>query len=542
MLKLNIIGLVTAATVIFALFFWVPDSTPVSASSLSAAIRKAVDDVNTIHMVTYGPDGTTIGDTWIVRGKGYARLGKGFMEIDDGEYYWKRHGLQEPVTRRKSQKQFGKVWDMTFPESEFERLPAEDIVVSGENLSCYSMKNIAPFAEGPQRVYVYVTSEQRVFKNVTWMFKDEKWNLFNELVYHYNVDVDDSVFKPRLEAGAMVVDLNEELDQVADVNKCLFRETVGGFDYVVHRARALKGGGVMIFATLRPSDTNPHNGFSARIYDASPQGSNDFRIELGNARLADIDAQWFMRVPRNKRGDWTHISNGKLRLKETFSVRDESDMTIKGHEFKYVDLVADVVNWQKPISIEEAAKEVYKDQKRLSNLNWTTLDTGVYMKDGVSYVGQGSVESVSEDKYAESVVAHLKYWRDGDQKRARSAIEKAIKRGKVQVSVPGLDVGGLSEFDDDDLARAAKRQDMEAVYVAETSVSDEGLRSLTGLQDLRILNLRSTDVTDKGLEILKEIDSLERVNLRKTNVTAAGVQSLRDSNPILKIQSDFEEN
>ena len=259
MLKLNLIGLSTVAMVLLGLFFFLPDTAPVSASSLSSAIRQAIAEVKTVHIATYAPDEESdllkhSGDTWFARGKGYARIGVEFFEIDDGHYYWKRKNKESIVTRTKSQDFDAVFEDMTFPESDYQRLPAEDLTVNGERQSCYSIKNLAPFADGPQRSYIYVTPGNRIFKTVTWMSKDKKWKLMSENRFSYNVDIDPSVFEPDLEVGTKVVDLDQQFDQLFGLNDSLFRQTVNGFEYAVHRVRALKGGGVLMLASVRPSD------------------------------------------------------------------------------------------------------------------------------------------------------------------------------------------------------------------------------------------------------------------------------------------------
>ena len=557
MLKMNLVGLAAAAAVVVAIFFFLPDSQPVSAKSLSAAIQKAIAEVKTIHIVNYGTDKKTGElkpgvDTWFVRGKGWARIGRrpadGFFQIDDGQYYWERNDWEQKgegpvvVTRRKSRNRAAMFEKRTFPDSRYERLPDEDITIEGERLSCYSTKNLAPFAEGPQRVYTYVTSENRIYKSVTWMFKDDNWNLFSERRFHYNVDVDENVFKPKLGKNDKLIDLDAEFDQLTNLENSLFRQTVSGFDYAVHRVRALEGGGVMLFTSVRPSEARPKPGFSARIYDASPQYSKDFRIELGTTRHNDVSAQWFIRVPRDKRDNWDHITDGQLKLQETFNQRDESDNSIKGFAFKYVEIVVPVENWKEPISLQQAAKEVYADQEKLPNINLVWLDTGVQIQEGTPYGQRGSVSTVTSEEYAGLVVGHLDYWRGLDHAGEREAIEKAIQSGTVQISVPGLDVGGMAEFSDEDLVRAIKRPGLIAIYVSETSITDDGLKSLADSKTLERLVLRSTSISDAGLKHLHNIPTLKILDVRRTNVSKTGIDEIKKAIPALKVSSFLDDD
>ena len=539
MLKLNLIGL-AAAVIVIAVFFFLPDTAPVSAKSLSAAIREAIAEVNTVHIVTYGPDKKTGelkagADTWFVRGKGYARITKVFFEIDDGQYYWEyRPEINDSIVFRQKSLNIGAMFEeTTFPESEYERLPDEDKVISGVRLSCYSRKNLAPFQEGPRRCYYYVTPEQRISKSVTWMFKDGKWDLLNEQRFHYNVEVDEEVFKPKLAKNQKVVDLDAEFDQLTSLENSLFRKTVGGFDYAVHRVRALKRGGVMMFVSVRPSESQPP-GFSADVYDVSSQIGDEFRIKLGNTHHNGIGAQWFIRVPRDKGVKWDHIKDGRLKLQESICPYDKSYNSI----FQEVELDVAVENWNEPISLEQAAKEVYESQKTLPNIS--VLDMGVFMDGETPTRRTGDVSTVTADEYADFVVEHLGYWRGLDTANERNEIERAIKYGTVNIRVPGIAVGGLSTFNDDDLARAVVRKGLVAIYLNETSVTDAGLKSLSGQERLETLYLDSTRVSDTGLESVSSISTLKTLDVRGTNVTKAGIEKLQKAIPGLEIESDFE--
>ena len=547
MLKLNLIGLATSAAVIAALFFLYPASKLASAKSLSAAIRQAVEDVRSIHVIVYSENKATRQreaglDMWLVPGQGFARISRdgSYFEIDNGTYQWSCEG--EDILRSSSRLSEFDLGDL-FPEASYERVPEEDVMIDGHELRCFSHKSIAPFEEGPQRYYVYVTKENRIFKSKTWMFKDDKWNFFSESIYRYNEKVDPNLFKPDLGDGSRVIDLKEQFDELTNLRDCLFQEESGEFKYAVHRAKALKDGGVAIFASIRPSETNSTPRQNARVFGA-PQ-SNDYRIELGAASYDSIDARWFFRVPRNPDEKWSHMNDGQLKLSEVFtrqyeSVQYDSANSFSRHIDVFADIELEVENWREPISLEQAAREVYQDHQKIPNISSRSLNAGVYIKDGTPYQRTSYVDSTTEDEYAKHVLEHLEYQRGRDTQRERDQIAYLVNRGTVQVYVPGIGVSGLSSFGDEDLAKAVKHVNLRNIDLTETSITDDGLKHLVGLKKLEKLVLVSTGLSDEGLKHLQGLKSLESLDVRETHVTEGGLDELKQALPELNIESDFE--
>jgi hypothetical protein len=68
-------------------------------------------------------------------------------------------------------------------------------------------------------------------------------------------------------------------------------------------------------------------------------------------------------------------------------------------------------------------------------------------------------------------------------------------------------------------------KDLAALDLAETEVTDQGLKELAGL-GLTWLNLASTGVTDAGLKELKGLKTLTQLGLAHTRVTDAGLKEL----------------
>jgi hypothetical protein len=71
-----------------------------------------------------------------------------------------------------------------------------------------------------------------------------------------------------------------------------------------------------------------------------------------------------------------------------------------------------------------------------------------------------------------------------------------------------------------------------------TKVSDAGLKELTGLNSLRSLDLNETRVTDAGLMQLKALKKLKWLRLWKTEVTDAGVKALKEALPGVSVDRE----
>lgn len=74
------------------------------------------------------------------------------------------------------------------------------------------------------------------------------------------------------------------------------------------------------------------------------------------------------------------------------------------------------------------------------------------------------------------------------------------------------------------------------VILADTRMTDAGLKHLTGLTKLRRLDVNGTKVTDAGLVHLQGLSQLQELTLSGNKVTAQGVNKLQQALPKCKIQ------
>lgn len=542
MIKFSMIGVFAVAASMFAILqfpiFVGPES--VSAATLAVEVNRVLAEQDSVHAhsVNFDDKGKPVGvtDVWFERGTGVAWWHNDqCVGLDNGTYQWQNDIEKKIVTRTKSDPENSKFeLEFVMIKSDYERLENEDIREAGQQYRCYSLKNLAPFSDGKQRAYLYVDSTKRLHKMVTWKFKNEKWNIVRTDHYKYNVTIDPSSFKPNFGPDAVIVDLDAELDQLVGLENAVFKKSVHGFDYAVHRINRLIGGGIVALVSLRPSNeaTNIITTWNMRSSPQFPSGQGRIRMaELFHGRTKVL---WYMLAPRDPADD-LFAGEESVKFKDSFSIISE------GAYNQLVDIDVEVVptNGQ-PITLDEAARIVHREQANLFHIP-RTLDMGVKDVNGIPTIVPVAADSTSADDFAKAVVEHLEYWRSTVRNRELRSMEGQIKNGTHQLSVPGVHVSGMASFGDKELVRAARRKDLVAILASETSVTNAGLKNLIGLGDLKILRLRGTTISDEGLKSLELVGSLESLDLRETKVTPGGVEQLRKKLPSLKIKTDFTE-
>ena len=95
-------------------------------------------------------------------------------------------------------------------------------------------------------------------------------------------------------------------------------------------------------------------------------------------------------------------------------------------------------------------------------------------------------------------------------------------------SVTNISLGSV-EVSASDLAHLGRLQNLEALHLRGTNVSDDLLLEYLGaFSQLRTLNLGETPVGDRGIRVLRELPNLEQLRLNHTKVTDAGLLHLRE--------------
>jgi len=93
---------------------------------------------------------------------------------------------------------------------------------------------------------------------------------------------------------------------------------------------------------------------------------------------------------------------------------------------------------------------------------------------------------------------------------------------------------------DGGLKALAGMKNLRRLHLEKTGVGDEGLASLKGLGELQYVNLYGTKVSDKGLAVLAGLKKLKNVYLWQTSVTDAGAAELAKAIPGIYINRGID--
>ena len=589
MIKISFASLV-AAVVLIAMLFCLPyfsNPDTAAAMSISAQVRNAIEQQDSIHVesksrdfskesvtengvtkvITSPPDSwkVHITDIWFVRGVGYtqrASTGRQ-IQVDNGKYNWALDKDVTDVVYRTQSLNYDQMvqLEFDFADEDYERMEQADITVDGEKLACYANPKVAPFAEGPQRYYIYLDSKKRIHSTKTWVQLDKVWHWVEEQTVSYNIQVDRSKFEPDFDSSIEIIDLDQQLDGLIGLENCHYQSKAsGGFYsgsiYATHRIQLIENGGIAMLVSIRRSEKALESSkgmMDASIYrdfawnDSAPRHDGFFSIKMAGLNHNDVSAMWYLLVPRpfdrsatDGRRAWVEDSNGKITIEDSLIFRDRSSIQFsdgsRPEPIKYSLSAAE----KKPISVEAAAHQVYRDLESMKGVA-STLDFGVEIVDGTPTVAQcGNIENTSIEKYTKVMIGQVDYWRESDLDAERKAIAKSIKWGTAQVRVPAIFAPSLKKFNDEHLEQAAKRKNVIVVNVSGTSVSDTGLICLQSLEELEYVYLSQMDISDVGLKHLEKISTLKRLDVRKTKVTKNGIEAIKAAMPELEVESDFD--
>ncbi len=546
MMRLSFASLVALILVVGLISILPSGRDSVSAKTTTHSILNAVMNQDSIYIHSTWKDESGLEkkmESWLVKGKGYVELIEGKrISVDDGVYNWQfQEGTN--IAHRTASRNYDDRFKskLQLPDDEYERLEKEDITENDEKLFCYAIKNAAPYSTGPQRAYLYIDVDNRIRRVRSWVFKNQQWDLIRSVNYKYNIAVDERLLKPDFDDSVEIIDLDAMVNKLVGLEDALFHSAVLDFEYAVHRAQMLKNGGLSLLVSVRKSNKAKSSNTSANIYNASPQYHDGFRLKLAELKHGGIDVQWFIYVPRAQQQFGKVSADGKFKLEDTVSTFDRSvSPPAFNHQFKSMQMEIPVENIEDPLTLKEAAEQVYRDHQQLEAIEFKLLDMGVYFKDGQAFGHSGSIKSTSIEKYADAVVNHLRHWETMDEKSIASRMEKEIVNGRASIQVPAISVTGIQSFDDQQLARAVKRQDLVVIRAGRTNVTDKGMALLKPLNQLEELLINQTQVGDEGLSHIQTIRSLKELDVRESNVTKEGIQRLRSALPKLRIQSDFD--
>ena len=123
-------------------------------------------------------------------------------------------------------------------------------------------------------------------------------------------------------------------------------------------------------------------------------------------------------------------------------------------------------------------------------------------------------------------------------------VEKAIRKSlkKPEGELTEADLGNVIELiladtriTDEGLKEMAKLQRLETLQLSYTRVTDAGIKELAKSQQLGTLFLTDTQITDAGLKDVTKLHKLKMLRIRGTKVTKAGVAEFKKALPNCRI-------
>ena len=134
---------------------------------------------------------------------------------------------------------------------------------------------------------------------------------------------------------------------------------------------------------------------------------------------------------------------------------------------------------------------------------------------------------LSDDKFSEylehEALSHITQLR---QKRGPRPTERERYWRTIQSLIQVGDGHWSRQIEDADLRFLSGLENVRALDLSGSQVSNEGLVRLAKLNNLRTLNLERTRVTDQGLGSLRDLTQLKNLNVGGTAVTKAGTEQL----------------
>ena len=127
---------------------------------------------------------------------------------------------------------------------------------------------------------------------------------------------------------------------------------------------------------------------------------------------------------------------------------------------------------------------------------------------------------------------------------ADAIVEKAIRKSlkKPEGELTEADLGNVIELiladtqiTDEGLKEMAKLQRLETLQLSYTRITDAGIKELAKSQQLGTLFLTDTQITDAGLKDVTKLHKLKMLRISGTKVTKAGVTELKEALPNCKI-------
>ncbi len=95
-------------------------------------------------------------------------------------------------------------------------------------------------------------------------------------------------------------------------------------------------------------------------------------------------------------------------------------------------------------------------------------------------------------------------------------------------TLPGVVAVSFVGVKEADLANLKDMENLRALDLAYTKITDGALAYISPLSNLRVLNLANTQISDAGLKHLSTLTNLKALDLESTDITDSGIEYLKD--------------
>jgi len=130
----------------------------------------------------------------------------------------------------------------------------------------------------------------------------------------------------------------------------------------------------------------------------------------------------------------------------------------------------------------------------------------------------------------------LRYFHDVSDKHLHECVSANLNLRDIPLHGTSVTDEGMELLHSS--ARLKKLDELRALDVSGTSISDVGAKSISGLASLETLNISFTGLTDDGLGHLKSLKNLKQLDVSSTRVTATGLREFQTAVPQCKIQNE----
>ena len=114
---------------------------------------------------------------------------------------------------------------------------------------------------------------------------------------------------------------------------------------------------------------------------------------------------------------------------------------------------------------------------------------------------------------------------------AEKAVRKSLKKPEGELTAGDLEkvtrlILADTQITDVGLKEVAKLQKLKQLYLQRTKITDAGLKEVAHLQQLTYLELYGTQITDAGLKEVAKLQQLKNLFLEGTQITDEGLKEV----------------